>query len=105
MFNGRATWAQLAQNWSVSYIGNMIGTFLIVTLMTQGAVFPDMAAGPISMAMPKVGLTFSQVTHHCLPDWYACVGPRKSVRVCVRGALRPKCVLNLSFYLACQTSR
>lgn len=61
VFNGRATWKQLAQNWSVSYIGNMMGTFLIVTLMTQGAVFPEMAVGPVSTAMPKVGLTFSQV--------------------------------------------
>ena len=66
MFNGRATWAQLAQNWSVSYIGNMIGTFLIVTLMTQGAVFPEMAVGPVNTAMPKVGLTFSQVSDCCL---------------------------------------
>lgn len=61
VFNGKATWKQLAQNWSVSYVGNMIGTFLIVTLMTQGAVFPQMASGPINTAMPKVGLTFSQV--------------------------------------------
>ena len=75
VFNGRATWKQLAQNWSVSYIGNMLGTFLIVTLMTQGAVFPQMASGPINTAMPKVGLTFSQVSPSQLACLFKCRYP------------------------------
>ena len=75
VFNGRATWKQLAQNWSVSYVGNMLGTFLIVTLMTQGAVFPQMASGPINTAMPKVGLTFSQVSPSQLACLFKCRYP------------------------------
>jgi len=61
VFNGKATVKQLVQNWSISYVGNMIGTGLIITLMCGGAVFPYQAPGVLKMAMPKVGLTFKQV--------------------------------------------
>ena len=61
MFNGRATLKQLVQNWSLSYVGNMIGTMTVIALMTGGAVFPYEAAGVLNTAMPKVSLTFQQV--------------------------------------------
>lgn len=94
VFNGKATWKQLAQNWSVSYVGNMLGTFLIVTLMTQGAVFPQMASGPINTAMPKVGLTFSQVS----PSQPACLSRLHVVRylkefIHIYHKIVPVCVL------------
>lgn len=61
VFNGKATVKQLAQNWSISYVGNMIGTSIVIALMCGGAVFPYQASGVLKMAMPKVGLTFKQV--------------------------------------------
>ena len=62
VFNGKATVNQLAQNWGISYFGNMIGTLIIITLMSLGGVFPYQASGVLKMALPKVGLTFTQVT-------------------------------------------
>lgn len=61
VFNGKATVNQLAQNWGISYFGNMIGTLIIITLMSLGGVFPYQASGVLKMALPKVGLTFTQV--------------------------------------------
>ncbi len=61
VFNGKATWKQLAQNWSLSYVGNMIGTLTVIALMSGGGVFPHQATGVLKTAMPKVGLTFQQV--------------------------------------------
>ncbi len=71
VFNGKATVKQLAQNWSISYVGNMIGTMIVIALMCGGAVFPHQAPGVLKMAMPKVGLTFQQVwvcSNHRLPE-------------------------------------
>lgn len=62
VFNGRATVKQLVQNWSISYVGNMIGASIIIALMCGGAVFPYQPAGLLKMAMPKVSLTFKQVS-------------------------------------------
>lgn len=61
MFNGKATVKQLVQNWTISYVGNMIGASIIIALMCGGAVFPYQPPGLLKMAMPKVGLTFKQV--------------------------------------------
>ena len=49
----------------------MIGATLVLVMMTQGAVFTQGAHGPISMATPKVALTFKQVSKHSLPDVWA----------------------------------
>ena len=65
VFNGKATVNQLAQNWGISYFGNMIGTLIIITLMSLGGVFPYQASGVLKMALPKVGLTFTQVSSSC----------------------------------------
>lgn len=69
MFNGKATLKQLVQNWSLSYVGNMIGTMTVIALMTGGAVFPYEAAGVLNTAMPKVSLTFQQVIALWIALW------------------------------------
>ncbi len=61
VFNGKATVKQLVQNWSISYVGNMIGASIIIALMCGGAVFPYQPPGLLKMAIPKVSLTFKQV--------------------------------------------
>ncbi len=61
VFNGKATVKQLVQNWSISYVGNMIGASMIIAMMCGGAVFPYQPAGLLKMAVPKVSLTFKQV--------------------------------------------
>ncbi|DBA77135.1 hypothetical protein WJX77_002973 [Trebouxia sp. C0004] len=74
VFNGKATVKQLAQNWSISYVGNMIGTGIVVALMCGGAVFPYQASGVLKMAMPKVGLTFKQAfLRAVLANWFVCL--------------------------------
>ncbi|KAA6417185.1 MAG: formate transporter [Trebouxia sp. A1-2] len=74
VFNGKATVKQLVRNWSISYVGNMIGTGLIIAMMCGGAVFPYQPPGLLKMAMPKVSLTFKQAfLRGILANWFVCL--------------------------------
>ena len=61
VFEGKATLKQLAQNWTVSYIGNFVGSLLMVAIICGCATFPLQAPNVLQMVGPKVALTFNQV--------------------------------------------
>ena len=62
-FEKRASLAQIAKNWSISYTGNLVGSLFVIKLLALTGLT---VAGPAAMkiAAVKTGLTFTEVPFH-----------------------------------------
>ncbi|KAK9840646.1 hypothetical protein WJX81_006750 [Elliptochloris bilobata] len=73
VYEGRATPAQLAKNWLVSYAGNFLGSALVVALVAASGVMAT-AKAPAAVAVAKTSLTFAQAfARGVLANWLVCV--------------------------------
>jgi hypothetical protein len=77
VLEGKATWGGLAKNWSVSYLGNLVGSLLLAWLACQANLWVSNPAAT-SMAVAKTGLAFWPVQHCPV----VCVGWRQSIMCC-----------------------
>ena len=59
---------QLAKNWVCSYLGNFVGSLLMVYLVTCTGLLAT-APAPLNIAVAKTSLTFGQVA--CFPPRHA----------------------------------
>lgn len=59
VYEGKANWSQLVKSFFVSYIGNFVGSLLLVYMVYQTGLFGATSA-PVGMAVAKTSLTFSQ---------------------------------------------
>lgn len=74
LHEGKVTVGQLAKSWGMSYIGNFIGSLLLVYAVFQCGLFAAGAA-PASMAVAKTSLTFSQAFFRgILCNFLVCMG-------------------------------
>ena len=56
----KATMGQLAKNWVCSYLGNFVGSLLMVYLVACTGLLAT-APAPLNIAVAKTSLTFGQV--------------------------------------------
>lgn len=59
VYEGKATWGQLAKNWVFSYLGNLLGSIGLVYILVQAGTLGSATA--LSVAAAKTSLTFGQV--------------------------------------------
>ena len=60
LYEGKVSFGQLAKNWSVSYIGNLLGSLLIVSLVAATGLLTTSSAA-VGMAVAKTSIPFSAV--------------------------------------------
>lgn len=70
----RASWTQLARNWTAAYIGNLLGAFALVAAAVSAAtVSPGAAASATALAKVKVGMPFGVAfVRGILCNWLVC---------------------------------
>ena len=57
----KATMGQLAKNWASSYLGNFVGSLLMVWIVACTGLLAT-APAPLNIAVAKTSLTFGQVS-------------------------------------------
>lgn len=57
---GQTTWRNFGKNWSVSYIGNLIGAIFLAWLCTQSGTLHNTMSGHTAYAVYKTSLPFVQ---------------------------------------------
>lgn len=67
----KATWGALLKNWTAAYAGNVLGSLVVVALMSTAGVFGPSASTPLAVAVNKTSMPFMQVCGqwggvHCL---------------------------------------
>ena len=62
----KATVGQLAKNWTCSYLGNFVGSLLMVYIVSCTGLLAT-APAPLNIAVAKTSLTFGQVRLPCQP--------------------------------------
>ena len=74
-FEGKASTRDLLKNWGVSYLGNFIGSLLVVALVaTSGLLAGAAAAGPTKVAAAKASLAFvPAVARGIICNWLVCM--------------------------------
>jgi len=77
---GKATPAQLALNWAVSFCGNLVGSLAVLALVLASGLFFAPPAGPAaaafagSLAQAKMALPFGEaVCRGVLANWLVCM--------------------------------
>ncbi len=60
----KATIGQLAKNWTCSYLGNFVGSLLMVYIVASTGLLAT-APAPLNIAVAKTSLTFGQVRVQC----------------------------------------
>lgn len=72
LYEGKINFRHLLRNWTVSYIGNFVGSLMIVGVVMQTGLFPAGAAAPVKVAVAKCSVTFTEVRMACcVPDQVA----------------------------------
>ncbi|CAD7705450.1 unnamed protein product [Ostreobium quekettii] len=72
VYEGKATWGQLAKNWVFSYLGNLLGSIGLVYLLVQAGTVGNPTA--LSVAAAKTSLTFGQAfLRGILANWLVCL--------------------------------
>mmetsp|Transcript_5823 Transcript_5823/g.15194 ORF Transcript_5823/g.15194 Transcript_5823/m.15194 type:complete len:338 (+) Transcript_5823:210-1223(+) len=74
VYEGKATVRQLVKSWSVSYVGNLIGSLMLAYAVLQAGLFTATAA-PVKMAVMKTSLTFTEAFFRgILCNFLVCIG-------------------------------
>lgn len=61
VYEGKIKMSDLVKNWTVSYIGNFIGSLIILGIVLQTNLLPFGTAAPVKVAVAKCSLTFTEV--------------------------------------------
>jgi formate/nitrite transporter len=77
-FCKRVSWAELLRNWAVVYLGNFLGSVLLVWIIFEAGLYTmngnTLGLTAISIANGKVNLTFTQVfLRGVLCNWLVCL--------------------------------
>lgn len=68
LYEGKIKLQDLLKNWAVSYVGNFIGSLMIVGIVMQTGLFAAGSAAPVKVAVAKCSLTFTEVSCRALAD-------------------------------------
>ncbi len=58
---GKTQWGAVMRNWVTAYAGNLIGSLLVVGLMSAAGVFGATATAPLAVAVNKTSMPVMQV--------------------------------------------
>ncbi|GBF90430.1 nitrite transporter [Raphidocelis subcapitata] len=73
VIEGKASLPQLAKNWALSYVGNLVGAATLVALVGATGLMAAHPA-PIAAAVSKTSLTFAQAfSRGVLCNWMVCI--------------------------------
>ena len=78
VLKGKVKWSAMFKNWSIVYIGNLVGSVLIAYMMVESGLFNSGANGlggaTIKIAAYKVGLTFMSALYlGIMCNWLVCL--------------------------------
>lgn len=75
VLEGKATWKNLTKSWSVSFLGNLVGSLLLAWMATQAGTLKSTIGGPIAVAVAKSTQPFAQAFYRgLLCNWLVTMG-------------------------------